>query len=163
VSISTVGTTSNTITLGASGTTNATNVTINSAGPVILGGSTLTVARLNVITTDASATSISQGGAFSQMNNTLTLTTPGNVVLSTVSNNITGSVVLANIVGDVAVSSARNLSISGTTQGNLTAVAGSAVAGTSTNTFSNPWNLTLGNLSVKGLFAGAMNGNTTSI
>jgi hypothetical protein len=65
--------------------------------------------------------------------------------------------VLNNTVGDTSVYSARNLTISGNSTGNVTAVAGTAGGG---STFSNPWNLILGNLSVKAFTGGAMNGNT---
>ena len=110
---------------------------------------------LNLTANDATANSITQSGAFT-MNGTMTLASPGNVTLNNVSNNITGGVVMNNTVGDTSVWSSRNLTISGNSTGNVTAIAGASTG----SSFSNPWNLFLGNLNVKNLTAGAFNSNT---
>jgi len=155
VNITTVGASNNSIAIAGG---NMSNATFTSGGNIVLGGGTFR--NVTLTANDTTATSITQNASITT-NGTLTLASQGNTVLNVVGNNLTGPVVLNNSVADTTVYSARNLTISGTSGGNLTAVAGAAVAGTSSNTFSNPWNLVLGNLNVKGLNVSAMNGNTT--
>jgi hypothetical protein len=130
-----------------------------SSGSIIIdGGNHSTI--LNLTANDPGASSITQSAGV-RSDGTLTLASAGNTTLSQVSNNIT-NVVLNNTIGDTLVFSARNLTLSGSANGNVTAAAGTAVAGASTNTFSNPWNVVLGNLNVRqNLNVGAFNGNTT--
>jgi hypothetical protein len=135
---------------------NTTNVFINSAGRAIINGGTHR--NLTITANDTSSTSITQSSGFT-LNGTLTLTSLGNVVIGSVSGataNITGNVVLANVVGDASVNSIRNLTISGTTSGNLTATAGGG--NLVSQSFANPWNLFLGNINAKALLATAWNG-----
>jgi hypothetical protein len=138
---------------------NMTNTTLNAGGNIQVGGGLFNT--LNLLANDTSATSITQNAAVT-VNSSLVLGSQGNITLNTVSNNITGSVTLNNVIGDTTVFSARNLTVSGNIAANLTVAAGTAVNGTSTNTFSNPWNVAIGNLNVGGsLTARALNGNTT--
>jgi len=149
LSITTTGGSSNLITVNGG---NYSNLTLTSAGMVTLAGGTYKALTINA--SDSSPTSIQQTGAIT-VNGTLTLTSQGNTSLGTVTNNITGNVVLANAVKDVTVASGRNLTVSGTGYGNLTAIAGG-----NAGSFSNTWNVFLGNLSVANLTAVALNGNT---
>lgn len=147
------------ITLGAgSNVAYNGNVTLNSAGRAIIGGGTFR--NLTITANDTTGSAITTSGNFS-LNGTLTLTTPGNATIGTfgaTSNiaNLTGSVVLANVVGNTTVHSARNLTISGSTTGNLLVSSGSA-NGTVT-TFANAWGINFGNLSAASLTAFAGNG-----
>jgi hypothetical protein len=140
-------------------TNNITNVTITSAGGVQINSGNYV--RVNITANNTGATSITQGTGTFNVTNTLTLATLGNVALgglTTATANITGNVVLANVTGDVAIHSTRNLTVSGSTRGNLTVSAGSG-ASASGSTFANPWALALGNLSALSLNAFASNGS----
>lgn len=158
VSVTTVGGTNNLVTLAGG---NMTNVTINSAGKVQLNGGT--IRNITITAGDSSATAITQNGNIT-VNGTMTLTTPGNVSLSTnlaaspTSNDITGTVVLANVVGDSSISSFRNLTVSGNSSGNVTLIAGTNGG----SGFANAWNVFLGNLNVKSLSATAKNGGSAA-
>ncbi|MBL9189294.1 MAG: S-layer family protein [Opitutaceae bacterium] len=139
-------------------TNNITNVTITSAGNAQIASGNYV--RVNITANGTGATAIQQTGGFN-VTNTLTLSTPGNVVIGGLTNataNITGNVVLANVTGDVAVHSVRNLTVSGTTRGNLTVSAGSG-ASTGGSNFANPWSLMIGNLTASSLNAFASNGS----
>lgn len=139
---------------------NLTRAVVNSAGKVLITGGTY--GNVSITANSTAADAITNTSNFT-INNTFTLSTPGNVVIGSTSGtlatsvaNITGNVVLANITGDVVVNSIRNLTISGNTAGNLTASAG--VGNGVGQSFSNQWNLFLGNLSARSLQATAWNG-----
>jgi hypothetical protein len=131
-----------------------------SSGNIIVSGGNHS-ANLTLTAADPSANSITQTSAATRVNGTLTLNSQGNVTLNTVSNNLTGPVVLSNVVRDTTVYSARDIAnLSGTSTGNVTVAAGTSVPPSSTNTFSNPWGIVLGNLNVASLTASTYNGNT---
>ncbi len=152
--LQTVGSTSNTLVVNMG---NASNVTAVSAGEISVTGGLYRNLTLNASST--SATAITSSANFTA-NNTLTLTSAGNVTLGNTtlgstsagaSNNIT-NVVFANVAGDSVVVSNRNLNVSGNSGGNVTLVAGANGA------FSSNWNVTFGNLNVKGLSVETRNG-----
>jgi len=145
--LQTVGSTSNTLVVNLG---NSTAVSAISAGEISVTGGLYRNLTLNASAT--SATAIGSTANFT-VNNTLTLTSAGNVTLGngTSTNNIT-NVVFANVAGDSTVISNRNLNVSGNSGGNVTLIAGAVGA------FSSNWNVTLGNLNVKGLSVETRNG-----
>jgi hypothetical protein len=145
-------------------TNNFTNLTVRSEGQVVVNStSSGNYARLNITSNNTSASAITlngSNGAFN-VNNTLTLSTLGGVT-SNNNANIT-SVVLNNVVGDATINATRNLTVSGTISGNLSVGAGQSNSTVTAQSFFNPWNLFLGNLSVgKDLTARASNGGQDS-
>jgi hypothetical protein len=64
--------------------------------------------------------------------------------------------VLNNTASDAAIYSSRNITLSGTSNGNVTVVSGASTG----SSFANPWGIALGNLNVKGLTAFASNAGT---
>src|SRR5262249_10998439 len=148
--VSTVGSPNNTITVNG----NMTRLIANSAGNIIIAGGP--IGTLNLTANDTSATSITQTAAMTA-NNTLTINSMGNVTLNNLSNNLS-NVSLWNVVGDAVVYSSKNMTLSGNTTGNVTALAGTSTGGGS---FQNPWNVVLGNLITKSLTVGAFNAGTT--
>jgi hypothetical protein len=163
--ITTVGSTSNKIVVSGG---NYNNLTLTSGGVVVLdnsSGSAGTFRNLTINAADSSPTSVTQnttGNSTSvpgiTVNGTLTLTSAGTITLNSINNNITGNVVISNVQKDVTVYNAKNLTVSGTGFGNLTAVAGTVSA--NSVSFANAWNVFLGNLSVANLTAVALNGGT---
>jgi hypothetical protein len=133
---------------------NASDVRINGNGQVIMHNAL--VRNLTINTTDTSTNSIRQSQNLTA-NGTVTLKTSGGILLTHANNNLTGTVILSNVAGDSDIRSDRSFTVSGTSAGNLIATAGNS----GSNGFSNPWNLTLGNLNVRNLTARAMNGNST--
>jgi hypothetical protein len=159
VTINTVNVATGTVTLNGVNNFNSNDLRINSVGPIIIAGSNTDrplIRNLTLNTTDTSATSISQSWPVT-VNGTMTITSAGGVALSNVTNNITGNVILNNVAGNAEIVSSRNLTISGNVVGTLTAVAGTGNSA-QPSSFSNPWNLILGNLNVGALNAAALNG-----
>jgi len=150
----------NTVTLSGG---NMTNVTINSAGKAVINGGT--IRNLTITAGDTSATSITQSGGGFSLNGTLTLTSAGGINIGNNTTtaglaNITGNVVLANVTGDSYISSSRGITVSGTSSGNVTLVAGQSNSSTTTGfgSFAGPWGIVFGNLNVRNLTASASNG-----
>lgn len=138
----------------------ATNLTVNTSGIITLTGN-IDTNRLTLNTTSTAANSITQSGSNLSVNGTLTLTNAGTTTLTSTTNGQGAmNVVLANVTGaETTIYNGKNLTISGNSTGNVTAVAGTnAPAGN--NGFSSPWSLILGNLNVAGLNGAAMNGGT---
>ncbi|MDP3071581.1 MAG: hypothetical protein Q8N18_14925 [Opitutaceae bacterium] len=135
----------------------AGNLTVNSSDLISNAASTLTTVGGNLSLTAANtgASSIIQNasGRF-LVNGTTTIASMGNVSLNQ-GNDFVGAVIInqAGTTGDIVVNDHNNITISGSTGGNLNVQAGATAFAVDA-----PWNVVLGNLSVASLNATATNG-----
>jgi hypothetical protein len=160
----------NTLTLHT--TTNTTGnlslTTNNGAGVALTGGNvagSLTVSSNGTVSvTDATtrvggSLNLSAAGAVTDTAPG-TLVVGGNATLSSATSLVLDGandftrVVINNSTGAVTIADINDLTISGTTNGTLTATAGAALTGA----IANPWNLVLGNLHVNSLIVASGNG-----
>lgn len=135
----------------------AGNLTVNSADQITSTGGVLTTVggnlSLTAANTGASAITQTASSRF-LVNGTTTIAASGNVSLNQ-GNDFVGAVILnqAATTGDIVVNDHNNITISGTTGGNLNVQAGATAFSVDA-----PWNVVLGNLSVGSLNATATNG-----
>jgi hypothetical protein len=136
------------LTVGQSsgGSMNATNVTLNSVGTVVINGGTFANLTVNAGNNRGDATSISQGTQAFTVNNTLTTSATSGAITLANGNNTFVNLVTNNAPGGTTLAAAGSVTLRGTTAGAVNVTAGETSPGSTANTAGN-WAISVGNLS----------------